>query len=109
AQPAFGFRDLVSVRSIVGLLERGVPLRQIRPGAHAAPGRFPARAPLPRPAGAWMKPDGKPLLAFVCGPAPAAVASLEARRSGEDAFQAAREWFVRGSELEVGRATDRTR
>ena len=29
-QPAFEFRDLVSVRSIVGLLERGVPLREIR-------------------------------------------------------------------------------
>jgi DNA-binding transcriptional MerR regulator len=117
-QPAFGFRDLVSVRSIVGLLERGVPLRQIRRGADAARERFPEREPLSglrawpganrlllHRDGAWMEPDGQLVLGFVCGPAAGDVESLASRRSGEDACHAAREWFVRGSELDVERAT----
>jgi tetratricopeptide (TPR) repeat protein len=117
-QPAFGFRDLVSVRSIVGLLERGVPLRRIRRGADALRERFPEREPLSglrawqgaqrlllHHEGAWMEPDGQLVLDFVCGGAAGAVATLESRRSGEDAFHAAREWFVRGSELDAERAT----
>jgi DNA-binding transcriptional MerR regulator len=117
-QPAFGFRDLVSVRSIVGLLERGVPLRRIRRGADAVRERFPEREPLsglrawpgaPRLLlhrdGAWMEPDGQLVLAFVCGAASGAVETLASRRTGEDAFRAAREWFVRGSELDIERVT----
>jgi len=117
-QPVFGFRELVSVRSIVGLLEQGVPLRRIRRVADAVRERFPEREPLvalrawsgaPRLLlhhdGAWMEPDGQLVLAFVCGAAESAVEPLAARRSGEHAFQAAREWFVRGSELDVERET----
>ena len=117
-QPAFGFRDLVSIRSIVGLLERGVPLRRIRRGANAVRERFPEREPLsglrawhgaPRlllqHEGVWMEPDGQLVLRFVCTGVPAAVATLASRRSGEGAFYASREWFVRGSELDVERGT----
>jgi DNA-binding transcriptional MerR regulator len=117
-QPAFGFRDLVSVRSIVGLLERGVPLRRIRRGADVLRERCPERDPLsglrtwgdaPRlllhHEGAWMETDGQLVLDFICGAPAAPVETLAARRSGEDAFHAAREWFVRGSELDVERET----
>jgi DNA-binding transcriptional MerR regulator len=117
-QPAFDFRDLVSVRSIVGLLERGVPLREIRRTADTLRERFPEREPLsglrawqggPRllthQDGAWMEPDGQLVLDFVCDGSPAAVASLASRRTGEDVFHAAREWFVRGSELDGERTT----
>jgi DNA-binding transcriptional MerR regulator len=116
-QPAFGFRDLVSVRSIVGLLERGVPLRRIRRGADEVRERFPEREPLSglrawhgaqrlllHHDGAWMEPDGQLVLSFVSGAGAGAVAPLAARR-GENDFHAAREWFVRGSELDVERAT----
>jgi DNA-binding transcriptional MerR regulator len=118
AQPAFGFRDLVSVRSIVGLLERGVPLRRIRRGADAVRERFPEREPLsglrawhdaPRLLlhhdGVWMEPDGQLVLAFVCGAVSGAVATLAPRLSEEEAFHAAREWFVRGSALDVEKVT----
>jgi tetratricopeptide (TPR) repeat protein len=117
-QPAFGFRDLVSVRSIVGLLERGVPLRRIRRCADAMRQRFPEREPLSglrawpgahclllHRDGAWMEPDGQLVLDFVCGESPGAVQMLDARRGQESSFHAAREWFVRGSELDVERAT----
>jgi tetratricopeptide (TPR) repeat protein len=118
AQPAFGFRDLVSVRSIVELLERGVPLRRIRRCADVLRELFPEREPLsglrawqdsPRlllhHEGAWMEPDGQLVLGFVCGGGAGAIETLASRRSGEDRFRAAREWFVRGSELDVERAT----
>jgi len=114
AQPAFGFRDLVTVRSIVGLLERGVPLRRIRRGADELRQRYPEREPLsglrawhdaPRLLlhhdGAWMEPDGQLVLAFVCGAASGAVATLAPRHSEEGSLLAAREWFARASELDL--------
>jgi DNA-binding transcriptional MerR regulator len=119
-QPAFDFRDLVSVRSIVGLLERGVPLRRIRLGADVLRERCPERDPLaglrtwgdaPRLLlhhdGSWMETDGQLVLDFVCGAGVAAapVQALAPRRSGEESFHAARDWFVRGSELDGERET----
>jgi len=117
-QPAFGFRDLVSVRSIIGLLERGVSLRRIRRGADVVRTRFPEREPLSglrawpdasrllvHREGAWMEPDGQLVLAFVFGTAAGAVETLASHRSDEEVFHAAREWFVRGSELDLERAT----
>ena len=117
-QPAFDFRDLVSVRSIVGLLDRGIPLRRIRHGADVLRERCPEREPLaalrvwgdaPRLLlhhdGAWMETDGQLVLDFVCGADAAPVQALAPRRQGEEAFHAAREWFVRGSELDGERET----
>jgi tetratricopeptide (TPR) repeat protein len=117
-QPSFGFRDLVSIRSIVGLLERGVPLRRIRRGADVLRERCPERDPLPglrawgdaprlllHHEGAWMEPDGQLVLGFVCGAGAGAVATFAPRRSGEEGFHAAREWFVRASELDAERET----
>jgi DNA-binding transcriptional MerR regulator len=117
-QPAFGFRDLVSVRSIVGLLERGIPLAEIRRGADEVRRRFPDRAPLPglhvwqraprllvHHDGAWMEPDGQLVLAFVREPASGAVAAFQSPRSEEERAREARTWFERGSELDVERTT----
>ena len=117
-QPAFGFRDLVSVRSIKGLLECGVSLRRIRRSADSARERFPDREPLsgfhawrgaPRVLihheGAWMEPDGQLVLDFVREAAPGAVTSFSAHQGAEANALAARAWFDRGSELDVERAT----
>ena len=40
-QPAYGFRDLVRVKSVLDLLARGVPLRRIRRSAEAVRKRMP--------------------------------------------------------------------
>ena len=117
-QPAFGFRDLVSVRSIVGLLEHGVPLRRIRSSADVVRERFPEREPLagfhtwrdaPRVLlhheGAWMEPDGQLVLDFVREAASGAVASMRGYLDAADSVLAARHWFDRGCELDVERAT----
>lgn len=44
--PGFDFLDLVSVRSIVGLLSRGVPLQRIRRSVNAVRGRLPGLDPI---------------------------------------------------------------
>lgn len=113
-QTAFGFRDLVTVRSIVGLLERGIPLRRIRRSADALRSRYPELEPVTalrpwehslrvvlRYDGAWMEPDGQLVLDFVCDGAPAGVETLLDRRDDEARVRAAREWFERGCELDT--------
>jgi DNA-binding transcriptional MerR regulator len=118
AQTAFGFRDLVSVRSIVGLLEHGVPLRHIRRSADEVRERFPDLEPLaglrtwqhaPRVLvhhdGAWMEPDGQLVLEFVREAASGAVEPLFVRLGAEANRIASRRWFERGCELDVERAT----
>lgn len=110
----YGFRDLVTVRSIVGLLERGIPLRRIRRSADALRERYPDLEPVsalrpwedsPRVVlhydGAWMEPDGQLVLDFVRDAAPAGVEPLAGRRDDERRLRAAREWFERGCELDV--------
>lgn len=113
-QTAFGFRDLVTVRSIVGLLERGIPLRRIRRSADALRARYPGLEPVaalrpwehsPRVVlhydGVWMEPDGQLVLEFVRDGAPAGVEELAGRRDDETRLRAARGWFERGCELDV--------
>ena len=117
-QPSFDFRDLVSVRRILGLIEQGVPLRRIRDSADAVRERFPELEPLPvlrtwRDAprvllhhqGVWMEPDGQLVLDFVPEAGAGAVAELAGHPGAEDAVSAAREWFERGCELDVERST----
>jgi tetratricopeptide (TPR) repeat protein len=89
-----------------------------RRGADVIRTRFPEREPLSglrawpgasrlfvHREGAWMEPDGQLVLAFVFGTAAGAVETLASHRSYEEVFHAAREWFVRGSELDLERAT----
>ncbi len=117
-QPAFGFRDLVSVRSIVGLLQSGVPLRRIRRSAAVVRERFPELEPLsgfrtwrdaPRVLlhheGVWMEPDGQLVLDFVRESGAGAIAPFLPPAEASDPLRAARAWFERGCELDGDRAT----
>jgi tetratricopeptide (TPR) repeat protein len=111
ARPAFGFRDLVGLRGVVGLLQRGVPLRRIRRSLRDAARRLPEmRDPLAslrlwdersrrlvlEHDGGLFEADGQMLLDFrgrSHGLEP--VASL-AGRTGPTAA----EWFERGCALD---------
>jgi tetratricopeptide (TPR) repeat protein len=121
SEPTFGFRDLVSVRSIVGLLERGVPLRRIRRGVEAVRQRIPDLEPLPvlrlregsarfvvRHDGVLMEPDGQLLLELEGGKPNGDVARLERRSAApgsDEAKRLAAEWFERGCEFDGDDAT----
>lgn len=109
--PAFGFRDLVRLKGVLGLLERGVPLRRIRRGARDLQVRLPevedplsslrlwaegSQRVVVEHGGAVFEPDGQLMLDF----------------RGEDAPQVAvgtvglaalspSEWFERGCALDV--------
>jgi lipopolysaccharide biosynthesis regulator YciM len=106
------------VRSIIGLLERGVPLSEIRRGADEVRRRFPDREPLPglhawpraprllvHHDGAWMELDGQLVLGFVREEGSGSVAAFQSPRSEEERLRASRAWFERGSELDVERTT----
>jgi tetratricopeptide (TPR) repeat protein len=121
SEPAFGFRDLVSVRSIVGLLERGVPLRRIRRGVEAVRERLPDLEPLSvlrlregsarfvlRHEGVLMEPDGQLVLELEGADANGDVAPLERRTAApgsDEARRLAAEWFERGCEVDGDQAT----
>ena len=108
---AFDFRDLVLVRSLVGLLEGGVPLRQIRTSVDAVRARLPELALDPLSAlrsfgvpprvvvshdGQLMESDGQLLLDFAASRARVA----ELPPSGDFAERLASRWFERGCELD---------
>jgi tetratricopeptide (TPR) repeat protein len=115
APAALGFQDLVSLRSLVGLLDRGIPVRRIRSSLDRLRERMPdledplgalrawpaarGRVAL-RHEGAWLEPDGQLLLDFVDeGEARAPVAEIV---PGEGATGAgsAMEWFEQGCALD---------
>jgi tetratricopeptide (TPR) repeat protein len=110
SRTAFDFRDLVLVRSLVGLLAGGVPLRQIRSSVDAVRARLPQLDPLTalrsygvpprvvlRHEGQLMEPCGQLLLDFTGTPR-ARVAALPP--AGEFADRLALRWFERGCELD---------
>jgi len=118
---AFGFRDLISVRLVVELIDRGVPLCRIRRSVEAVSHRIPelelplgalrlwphaaARVAV-RHEGVWVEPDGQLLLDF---PGTAA-ATPEVATQGAPAWRnfarrLAAEWFERGCQLDSERAT----
>jgi DNA-binding transcriptional MerR regulator len=123
SRPAFEFRDLVSVRAVRELVERGVPLQRIRKGVEDVRGRVPE---LERPLGAlreWgagsgrvvfrhagvlMEPGGQTLLEFDA-PGEERVAPLARLRDPSLAQALARQealdWFERGCRLDTERAT----
>ena len=121
SQPAFAFRDLVSVRTVVGMIERGVPLRRIRRSVESLRRRFPD---LDRPLDAlrvWMdgsdrvvvrhqgvllEPNGQTVIDFSpTPPAGGGVAPLAPRERTESAAGRALEWFERGCHNDSDPAT----
>jgi tetratricopeptide (TPR) repeat protein len=119
-QPAFGFRDLVCIRTILALLENGIPLRRIRRSADRLRERIPeldqplgalrvwlegSNRVVVRHQGALLEPDGQLVLDFELAPPSdddVAPLPLPARRmAAEDAdFATALEWFERGCQLD---------
>ena len=124
AENSYGFGDLVSVRSVLGLLADGVPLRRIRHGVEAVRSRLPdveqpLRALRKRPDGSGrllvrdgdrlMEPDGQLLLAFA-DPAPSSPESGARPPSTTPAWEAQAWrtgdfWFERGCALDSDRST----
>jgi DNA-binding transcriptional MerR regulator len=114
---AFDFRDLRSIQHVLGLLERGVPLRRIRRSLSDVARRLPELAePLPalqvwaegsprmvvEHAGGLFEPGGQMVLDFrASGPGEERVAALPAVGSPLDAS----EWFERGCTLDADAAT----
>jgi tetratricopeptide (TPR) repeat protein len=111
ARAAFGFRDLVGLRGVVGLLQRGVPLRRIRRSLRDAARRLPEmRDPLAalrlwdersrrlvlEHEGGLFEADGQMLLDFRAGPRSAEPIASLAERNGPTAA----EWFERGCALD---------
>lgn len=118
AQTEFDFRALVSVRTLVGLRERGVPLQRIRSSVQAVRQRMPGVEPLQilrmweegggrivlRHQGLLMEPDGQLVLDLRAEPA-AGVAPIGDRGAGERARRVALDWFERGCQLDGERET----
>jgi DNA-binding transcriptional MerR regulator len=116
----FGFRDLVSVKSIVELLEQGVPLRKIRRGIDevrsSLPGLDPvsalrwqaaARCMVVRHEGVLMEFDGQLVLEFP-RVSEAPVAKLAEHLAGQDApeaYQRAQQFFEEGCSLDTEPST----
>ena len=118
---AFGFRDLISVRLVVELIDRGIPLRRIRRSVEAVSHRIPelelplgalrlwphaaARVAV-RHEGVWVEPEGQLLLDFAATGAPAPdVAAPAAPAWRNFARRLSGEWFERGCQLDSERAT----
>jgi hypothetical protein len=117
----FGFRDLISVRVVVELIDRGVPLRRIRSSALAVSHRIPeldlplgalrlcphaaARVAV-RHEGVWVEPEGQLLLDFPePEAAPPAVSERAAPARRNFARRLSGEWFERGCQLDSERAS----
>jgi tetratricopeptide (TPR) repeat protein len=124
-QPVFGFRDLVYIRTILALLDGGIPLRRIRRSVVRIRERIPE---LDQPLGslrvwlegssrvvvrhedALLEPDGQLVLDFELAPpseddvAPLPLAPR--RLAPEEAdFATALDWFERGCQLDSNRET----
>ena len=117
--PAFDFRDLVSARAVIGLLESGVPLRQIRRSVETLRAKLPeVQEPLSalrlwsgasgrivvEHGDCLVEPDGQMLLDFrLPDPEPSEVVRL--RAEGQETGMTAIDWFERGCERDADPAT----
>jgi tetratricopeptide (TPR) repeat protein len=119
-QPAFGFRDLVCIRTVLALLEGGIPLRRIRRSVDRIRERIPeldqplgglrvwlegSDRVVVRHEGALLEPDGQLVLDFELAPPSeddVAPLPLPTRRVApqEIDFTTALEWFERGCQLD---------
>jgi DNA-binding transcriptional MerR regulator len=117
-QPTFGFRDLVCIRAVMALLERGVPVRRIRRSVARIRERIPEiERPLDslrvwvegsdrvvvRHEGTWVEPDGQLMFDLELDPVqrddvrPLRPAGVTAPERDADA---ALEWFEIGCRLD---------
>jgi tetratricopeptide (TPR) repeat protein len=122
SEPRFSFQDLVQIRTVLALLDRGVPLRRIRRSVEGVRSRIPELGqPLGqlrvwidgsdrvvvRHDGRLMEPDGQVVLDFALAPpsaedvAPLPHPSTRAGGSSEGPDpETALEWFERGCQLD---------
>ena len=115
----FEFRDLVTVRSVLSLLDRGVSLRRIRRSVDAIRKRIPevdrplsslrpwldgSRRVVVRHDGVLIEPDGQLVLEFGQTGTASPVA-LCAPRSHASRRDSAEEWFEHGCKLDSNRNT----
>jgi tetratricopeptide (TPR) repeat protein len=114
AEAAFDFRDLASLRALVGLLRRGVSMRRIRRSIERVRAHWPdlewpvvalqleegaKQRLIVRHGGARLDPDGQLLLDFsAVSQPPPPVAELP---RGENEPSTAMDWFERGCELDA--------
>lgn len=121
-QPAFAFGDLVSLRAVVSLVDRGVPVRRIRRTVRRLRERVPeledplralrvwgesAPRVVVRHGESWLEADGQLVLDFEPEP-PMSVAPFQppaGEADGEGRPRSALEWFERGCELDAAPAT----
>jgi len=120
-EPVFVWQDLVELRTLVRLIDRGIPVRHIRHSLARYRGRLDAEGPRVcdltaadvgadpvalRHEGAWEDPDGQLLLDFDRPDGPG-VASLDDARVEAEATAggSALAWFERGCDLDGERAT----
>ncbi len=116
----FAFRDLVSVKSIVELLEQGVPLRRIREGIHEVRSSLPdidpasalrwqpiARCMVVRHEGVLMEPDGQLVLEFPLedGVSVALLAEHVPPQGSPEAYRRAQQHFEEGCALDTEPST----
>lgn len=121
-EPAWGFRDLVCVKTILLLLDHGVPLRRIRRTVETVRERIPeldqpvaqlrvwidgSERVVVRHAGVLLEPSGQTVIDFALSPArPEDVAPLPRRAPpGEPDPETALEWFERGCRLDASPET----
>ena len=123
-KPAYAFRDLVVVKSVLDLLDRGVPLRRIRRSVEDVRERMPdVDQPLGalrmwaegsprvvvRHGGKWVETDGQLLLDFAfADAAEGEIQAIEPRVAAawdEHAVRTAEEQFERGCALDSDRST----
>jgi tetratricopeptide (TPR) repeat protein len=115
----FEFRDLVTVRSVLSLLDRGVSLRRIRRSVDALRKCIPevdrpltslrtwldgSHRVVMRHDGVLVEPDGQMMLDFAAQQ-PLPPLELCFDRSDSPAGQSAVEWFEQGCKLDSNRAT----
>jgi tetratricopeptide (TPR) repeat protein len=124
AKPVYAFRDLVVVKSILDLLDRGVPLRRIRRSVEDVRKRMPdVDQPLGalrmwdegpprvvvRHGGNWVETDGQLLLDFAFeDAAEGEIQAIEPRAApawDEHALRTAEDQFERGCALDSDRST----
>ena len=124
SKPVYGFRDLVAIKSVLDLLDRGVPLRRIRSSVEALRQRMPevdeplgalrmwadgSRRVVVRQGDRLVEPSGQVVLDF--SPAeevPRELALVPPRGEparDEKSLRRAEEWFERGCALDSDRAT----